>query len=85
MQLGHRVSSPGLKTPLLANNTEAVVDYLYKDDCRARIKSDDREFVADLALHRGGQLLVSRDRKARTCTYQQGKAPRAKSKSGSLT
>ena len=59
---------------------EAVVDFLYKDDCRAVNKTEDREVVADGALHRGRRLLVSRDGEAWTSIYQQGKAPRANSK-----
>ena len=52
------------KMPRPANSTEAVVDSLYKDDCGAVIRSEEREFVADVALHRGGLLLSSRDGKA---------------------
>ena len=61
---------------------EAIVDFLYKDDCGAVTKSEDREYVADVGLHRGGLPLVSRDGEAGTGTYQQGKGPRANSKSG---
>ena len=38
--------------------------------------------VADVALHRGGLLIVSRDGEAWTGSHQQGKAPRANSKAG---
>ena len=76
-----RSESPAvLKMPLPANIMEAGVNFLYKDDCGAVIKSEDQELAADVALHRGGLLLVSRDGKAGTGTYQQGKAPRANSK-----
>ena len=67
-----------------ANSMEAIVDFLYKDDCGAVTKSEDREYVADVGLHRGGLPLVSRDGEAGTGTYQQGKGPRANSKSGPI-
>ena len=82
VQLGLERALRGAQDAHPANILEAVVDFLYKDDCRAVIKSEDQEFVENVALHRGGLLLVSRDGKAWTGTYQQGKAHRANSKSG---
>ena len=40
------------KMPLPANTMEAVVDFLYKDDGGAVIKSEDREFVENGTPHR---------------------------------
>ena len=52
-------SSAEPKMPLPANIKEAVVDFLYKDDCEAAIKSGDREFGASV-LVAANQYLIAR-------------------------
>jgi hypothetical protein len=52
-------STAVLKKPLPANIMEAVVDFRYKDDCGAVIKSKDLEFVSSVRVA-ADQFLIAR-------------------------
>ena len=48
------------KMPRPANSMETVVDSPCKDDCGAVIKSEEQEFVEDVARHRAGCISSAR-------------------------